>query len=163
MWQRQNGFSLLEMMIVVAIIAIVGVMAMPAYQKYRNQSDVVQASEHLQEALSIIKAAEVREPAFTAQLNQAQLSAFLQGEVLACATCQQIRLPNDKSIREHYDFSAQMSRDNAASYYLFATPKDQTRKLNAVLLADTGRFWHCPSVNDLRQQLAQADSACKLQ
>jgi len=54
--KKQSGFTLIELMIVVAIIAILAAIALPAYQSYTKQarySDLVTAADGLKTNVSV--------------------------------------------------------------------------------------------------------------
>jgi len=70
----QNGFTLIELMIVVAIIGILAAVALPAYQNYSNRaafSELVLAVTPLKTAVEL--AIQTRGPANLAAIDQALL------------------------------------------------------------------------------------------
>lgn len=44
---KQRGFTLIELMIVVAILAVIAVIAIPSYQEYMRKKDVAAAQQYI--------------------------------------------------------------------------------------------------------------------
>jgi len=54
--KKQSGFTLIELMIVVAIIAILAAIAIPAYNNYIKEAKFAKVTDHYDEAVRLVKA-----------------------------------------------------------------------------------------------------------
>ena len=78
---RQLGFTLVEMMVTVAIIAILASIALPSYTKYIEKGDLVNARSKMASVADLIKTELVKEPSYLESYLQNKTEADLNAEI----------------------------------------------------------------------------------
>jgi type IV pilus assembly protein PilA len=79
--KKQTGFTLIELMIVVAIIAILAAIAIPAYNQYIREARMAKVTDHYDNAIRVTRAELAKRAAAAARgatigdLTQASLEA----------------------------------------------------------------------------------------
>ncbi len=86
MKKSQSGFTLIELMIVVAIIAILAAIAIPAYNNYIREARMAKVTDHYDEAVRLVRAELAKRAAMMArgttpgQLTNAGLADLVNPE-----------------------------------------------------------------------------------
>ncbi len=115
-WRHHVGFSLIELMIVVAIVAILAAIALPAYQKYIMQSRESAAKSAL---LDLAR----REETFYSTNNTYTTQLDSLGYATANITGNAIQVPNNTT-EDYYSVTIQpaTSGTTATTYIATASP-----------------------------------------
>lgn len=74
--KKQSGFTLIELMIVVAIIAILAAIAIPAYNGYIREARMAKVTDHYDEAVRLVKAELAKRAAIIAREGTAGLAVL---------------------------------------------------------------------------------------
>lgn len=131
----QHGFTLVEMMIVTAILAILAVIALPSYERYIERGDATEAKAEILKVQSILTQERLRNPN---SLDLATASGIRNR--IAVTGASQIQL--SKNVSAKYQLGVAGSDD---SPILTLTPRSNNRTLgvrvdlfsNAFICADS--------------------------
>ena len=78
---RQLGFTLVEMMVTVAIVAILVSIALPSYSRYIEKGDLVNARSKMVNIADIIKTELVKKPSYLKNKTEAALNTEITGMI----------------------------------------------------------------------------------
>mgnify|MGYP000953159336 FL=1 len=78
---RQLGFTLVEMMVAIAIIAMLASIALPSYTKYIEKGDLVNARSKMVNIADIIKTELVKKPSYLKNKTEAALNTEITGMI----------------------------------------------------------------------------------
>ena len=81
--RRQLGFTLVEMMVAIAIIAILASIALPSYTKYIEKGDLVNARSKMASVADVIKTELVKKPSYLKGKTEAEITDMIDGELKA--------------------------------------------------------------------------------
>ena len=80
---RQLGFTLVEMMVTVAIIAILASIALPSYSRYIEKGDLVNARSKMASVADVIKTELVKKPSYLKGKTEAEITDMIDGDLKA--------------------------------------------------------------------------------
>ena len=78
---RQLGFTLVEMMVAIAIIAMLASIALPSYTKYIEKGDLVNARSKMASVADVIKTELVKKPSYLKNKTEAALNTEITGMI----------------------------------------------------------------------------------
>ena len=136
---KQLGFTLVEMMIAVAILAILSVIAIPSYNRYIERGYQSQAHAELVAINSAFKNKMVKNPKLTTNDIEIELNDFIS------------KYKGNKDLAEKYEYSAKMIDINKKSraYRLKAIPI-KTGYTLSVWMDSLGNAYKCTDINSAK-------------
>ncbi|NUE66875.1 type IV pilin protein [Snodgrassella sp. ESL0253] len=122
-----NGFTLIELMIVVAVIGILSAIAVPSYKTYIEKANLAEASTTLTNLSQ--KIAERKLQSFNGSFVQSDLSAIVQQQV-------------GNSNKYNFGVKCQNNTD-CSTYHLYAEPKSGSNLKKSVWMGNNSGLYIC--------------------
>lgn len=116
---KHKGFTLVEMMIVIAIIGVLAAIALPMYQNYVERGRLADARQIMTAAKQEYEANKLSQNAKydTLDKSRAEINTFIQSKV------------NNSSVNNHYDIQAHIQGMGNNSYMVVsAVPRDMQKQ-----------------------------------
>ena len=141
MKKKTRGFTLVEMMVVVAIIGILAAIAMPSYQSHIEKTHLAAAKNHL---LDIV-----------AQMRQNKLRNNGSYSTAGLATL--INSKNSDSKRRYNFVSALTDNSDIITYYIYLQPI-QNGYTKSLYITAAGTIYECTTASEAQSK----SSACTM-
>lgn len=141
MKKKTRGFTLVEMMVVVAIIGILAAIAMPSYQSHIEKTHLAAAKNHL---LDIV-----------AQMRQNKLRN--NGSYSTAGLAALINSKNSDSKRRYNFVSALTDNSDINTYYIYLQPI-QNGYTKSLYITAAGTIYECKTASEAQSK----SSACTM-
>ena len=79
----QFGFTLIEMMVTVAIVAILVSIALPSYSRYIEKGDLVNARSKMASVADLVKTELVKKPSYLQNKTEAEITGMIDDDLKA--------------------------------------------------------------------------------
>lgn len=126
--RHDAGFTLIEMMIAVAVIAVLALIALPSYRQYVERGHLALAHNELVNLHNLIKTERLRQPAL--YRSGKELTALFD------------RLPKDTEALKYYVFALSAPKDGGG-YRVSALPLLQSGYQKAAWMDSAGSVFVC--------------------